>query len=115
MQRYLDIMNHFGLKCQKRKLDEECYEFLEAVTEYEELVCENESYDYPYTVDELNVFRDRIVEEMSDLLILITQFIARYDIKKEELDEWMGSKLDRTEYRIITGYYEKDEDECVEK
>ena len=111
MQKYLDIINHFGLKSQKRKLDEECYEFLEAVTEYEELVCENESYDYPYTVEELDIFRDHIVEEMGDILILLTQFIARYNISKEELDEWMDYKLFRTEHRIKTGYYDKDEND----
>lgn len=115
MQKYLDIMNHFGLKSQKRKLNEECYEFLEAVTDYEELVCENECYDYPYTAEELDIFRDHIVEEMGDMLILLTQFIARYNISKEELDKWMDYKLLRTEHRIRTGFYDKDENVCVEK
>lgn len=107
MQEYLEIMNHFGLKSQKRKLNEECYEFLEAVSDYEELVCENECYDYPYTAEELDIFRDHIVEELGDILILLTQFIARYNISKEELDEWMDSKLIRTKHRIKTGYYEE--------
>lgn len=115
MQRYEDIMNHFGLRSQMKKLNEECYEFLEAVDNYEDLVCENECYDYPYTAEELDIFRDHIVEELGDVLILLTQFIARYKISKEELDEWMDSKLDRTEYRIKTGYYKKDENKCIEK
>lgn len=111
MQRYEDIMNHFGLRSQMKKLYEEVYEFLEAVDNYEDLVCENECYDYPYTVEELDIFRDHIVEEMGDVLILLTQFIARYRISKEELDKWMDAKLERTEHRISTGYYEGDSNE----
>ena len=48
---------------------------------------------------------------MGDILILLTQFIARYNISKEELDEWMDYKLFRTEHRIKTGYYDKDEND----
>lgn len=107
MQRYENIMNHFGLRSQMKKLNEECYEFLEAVDNYEDIVCEQECFDYPYTVEELNIFRDHLVEEMGDMLILLTQFIARYKISKEELDEWMDAKLDRTEYRMKNGYYKK--------
>ena len=107
MQRYEDIMNHFGLRSQMRKLDEETYELLEAINNYEALIFENDCYGDVYTIEELEMFRDHIVEEMGDVLILLTQFIARYRIDKEELDEWMGSKLDRTEYRIKTGYYKE--------
>ena len=44
MQRYEDIMNHFGLRSQMKKLNEETYELLEAVNNYEALVFENECY-----------------------------------------------------------------------
>ena len=110
MQRYEDIMNHFGIKRQKKKLNEEVYEFLEAVSDYEELLCENDSYGDVYSNDELNIFRDHIVEEMGDVLVLLTQFIARYKICKEELDNWMDYKLDRTEHRIVTDFYKKDDE-----
>lgn len=109
MQRYEDIMNHFGLRSQMKKINEETYEFLEAVNNYEALIFENECYDNVYTTEELDIFRDHIVEEMGDVLILLTQFIARYKISKTELDEWMDAKLDRTEYRINTGFYGKDD------
>lgn len=107
MQRYSDIMNHFGIRNQMKKLNEEAYEFLEAVNNYEALIFENECYGDVYTVEELDIFRDHLVEEMGDVLILLTQFIARYGISKEELDEWMDSKLARTEYRIKTDFYKK--------
>ena len=75
MQRYADIMNHFGLRSQMKKLNEEVYEFLEAVNNYEALIFENECYDNVYTAEELDIFRDHLVEEMYRLEIL-----RRHDI-----------------------------------
>ena len=110
MQVYLDIINHFGLRSQMKKLNEEVYELIEAIDNYEDAVMEQESHRDPfYTVAEMAIFRDHVVEEMGDVLILLTQFIARYDIEKSELDTWMDGKLDRTQERIKTGYYNKGE------
>ena len=107
MQRYLDIMNHFGYRTQMKKLNEECYEFLEAVDNYEDAWLEQEGEEPFYTVEEMDIFRNHVIEEMGDMLILLTEFIAKYDIKKHELDAAMDFKLDRTEERIVTKYYEK--------
>lgn len=107
MQRYLDIINHFGYRKQMKKLNEECYEFLEAVDIYEDAWLEQDDKEPYYTVGEMAIFRDHIIEEMGDMLILLTEFIAKYDIEKEELDKVMDFKLDRTEQRIVTKYYEK--------
>lgn len=107
MQRYLDIINHFGCRTQMKKLNEECYEFLEAVDNYEDAWLEQEGEEPFYTVAEMNIFRDHIIEEMGDMLILLTEFIAKYGIEKHELDAVMDFKLNRTEERIVTKYYEK--------
>ena len=107
MQRYLDIMNHFGYRTQMKKLNEECYEFLEAVDNYEDAWLEQDDREPYYTVEEMAIFRNHVIEEMGDMLILLTEFIARYDIEKHELDAVMDFKLDRTEERIVTKYYEK--------
>lgn len=109
MQRYLDIINHFGLRSQMKKLNEETYELLEAIDNYEDAVLEQEVHDYGYTVDDLNVFRSHIIEELGDVLILLTQFIAKYDIKQSEVDKWMDYKLERTEERIKSNFYDKGE------
>ena len=90
-----------------KKLNEECYEFLEAVDIYEDAWLEQDDRDPLYTVGEMAIFRDHIVEEMGDILILLTQFIAKYGIEKRELDAAMDFKLNRTEERIVTKYYEK--------
>lgn len=108
MQQYEEIINRFGFRAQMKKLNEEVYEFLEAVDNYEDANMEQGDEPY-YTTEEMNIFRDHVVEELGDVLILLTQFIARYKIEKEELDVWMDSKLERTMERIKTGYYEKGE------
>lgn len=105
MKPYLDIINHFGYRNQMKKLNEEIYELLEAVDNYEDASMEfNNDEDY-YSVEEMKIFRDHIVEEMGDVLILLTEFIGRYDIEKYELDKWMDYKLERTLDRIDSGYY----------
>lgn len=108
MQPYLDIINHFGLRAQMKKLNEEVYELLEAISIYEDAHMEMDCREPYYTVAEMAIFRDHIVEEMGDVLILLTQFIARYGIAKPELDTWMDGKLDRTKERIATGFYDKE-------
>lgn len=107
MQPYLDIINRFGFRAQMKKLNEEVYEFLEAIDNYEDANMEQGDEPY-YTTEEMNIFRDHVVEELGDVLILLTQFIARYKIEKEELDEWMDYKLERTKRRIEMGYYNEE-------
>ena len=109
MQPYLDIINHFGLRAQMKKLNEETYELLEAIDNYEDAWLEQEGSEPYYTAAEMAIFRDHIVEEMGDVLIVLTQFLARYEILKSELDTWMDAKLDRTKERIRTGYYDRGE------
>lgn len=101
--RYRYIMDYFGFRKQMKKLSEECYELIEAIDNYEDLIAMN-----PFVGDkEKKIFRNHVVEEMSDLLLVCTQFIDRYQIDKEEIDAWTDFKLDRTEQRIANGYYDK--------
>lgn len=103
---YNDIMNYFGYRNQMKKLNEECYEFLEAVDNYEDLLLVIK--DTPEK--DKSTAREFVVEEMADMLILLTQFIAKYDIKKSELDRYMDYKINRTLRRIDEKYYDKDEE-----
>lgn len=103
MKIYEDIMNHFGVRNQMRKLNEECYEFIEAVDNYEDVM----NFINSASERDKELAREFVIEEMGDMLILLTQFIAKYDIKKEELDYTMDAKLQRTAQRINTGYYDK--------
>ena len=98
---YLDIINHFGYRNQLKKLSEECFEFIEAVDNYEDLM----TFVKDATPHEIDMMREFVIEEMGDMLILLTQFIARYHIKKRELDNVMDFKLARTLDRIENNYY----------
>ena len=97
---YLHIINHFGYRNQMKKLNEETYELLEAIDNYEDGLSND-------NVEELNMLRGHIIEEMGDVLILLTEFIGKYDIEKPELDVIMDYKINRTLQRIDTGYYDK--------
>ena len=98
-------MEHFGYRAQMKKVAEECYEFLEAVDNYEDLLLFGVG-----NVGEEKLARDFVIEEMADILILLTQFIAKYEIKHDELDARMDGKLTRTLRRIHDGYYKEDEE-----
>ena len=102
MEPYLNIIEHFGVRNQMKKLNEECFEFLEAVDTYED-----EMISHVVDKSGENMLRDHVVEEMGDILTILTQFIGKYDIKKEELDKIMDYKLERTLDRIKSKYYEK--------
>ena len=103
MKPYLDIINHFGYRNQLKKLHEECFEFIEAVDSYEDLV----SFVPNASEHDINMLREFVIEEMGDMLILLTQFIARYHINQKEIDKSMDFKLGRTLARIEARYYEK--------
>ena len=102
MKSYLDIIEYFGVRNQMKKLNEECFEFLEAVDNYEDEL----AFHLTDRVGE-NMLRDHVVEEMGDVLTILTQFIQKYEISQEELDPYMDFKLQRTLDRINSKYYEK--------
>ena len=102
MKPYLDIINHFGIRNQMKKLNEECYEFIEAVDNYEDYKLFNKA-----TSEEESLARSFVIEECADMLILLTQFIALYEIDKKEIDTFFDEKLKRTLDRIESGYYDK--------
>lgn len=114
--RYLSIMDYFGVRKQMKKLNEECYELVEAIDNYEDYL----AFGYGEKKDEISastetIFRDAIVEEMGDLLNVCTQFILRYGITQDELDLVMNFKLERTEDLIEEGYFEEIEKKKNEK
>lgn len=93
-----------------KKVAEECYEFLEAVDNYEDLMLFGVG-----NVNEEKLARDFVIDELGDMLILLTQFIAKYDVKPEELNKHMDIKLARTLARIGEGYYNKEDEKNLKK
>lgn len=103
MNRYKNIIEYFGIDKQQRKFTEECFELNEAITMYE--VCLTNEWDTPLT--KLVENGEMIKEEIADCLVLLSQFIAYYNIDKDELEKIIKYKVERTEQRIKDGYYEK--------
>lgn len=99
---YLEIIEHFGVRNQMKKLNEENFEFIEAVDNYEDLL----NLSSGASKHDLELAREFVIEEMADIMTILTEFIAKYDIKKFELDHHMDYKLSRTRERINNGYYE---------
>ena len=93
-EKELKIINHFGLRNQLKKLNEECYELIEAITDYED--------DYAR-----NGTKENIIEEMADVMVLLRQFQGHYNITDIDIAFKMLYKTNRTIERIENGYYEK--------
>ena len=105
MKPYLDIMEHFGYRAQMKKLAEESYEFLEAVDNYEDLLLFGVN-----NYHEEMLARDFVVEEMADMLILLTQFVAKYEITQNELNAHIDDRIIKTLKQIGDGYYDEGND-----
>lgn len=79
-KKILEIINHYGVKNQLKKLSEEIYELQEAIL--------------------LNDSREHIVEEFADVNVLLEQIMVFYDLKPEDLLEVMKYKVNRQLGRI---------------
>lgn len=97
------IFSHFRYRNQLRKFNEECYELIEAINDYEEqkAVCME-------FCSELHCDKEKecIKEEIADVQVLLNQFKEVYKIYDDEIVEIMEQKIDRTLDRIEEGYYE---------
>ena len=93
-EKELKIINHFGLRNQLKKLNEECYELIEAIIDFED---DNAS----------NSTKENIIEEMADVMVLLRQFQEYYNITDIDIAFKMLYKTNRTLERIESGYYER--------
>ena len=85
----LKIIKHYGVNAQQRKLAEEVFELQEAITTLE---CRKRDIEG----DEI----DNIAEEIVDVMIMLNQFKAYYEIPNETILVFMREKVDRQLERI---------------
>lgn len=83
-----DIINHFGVNRQSRQAMEECGELIQAI---------NKMLRYPD--DEIK--RLELIEEIADVLIMITQLKIMFGIQKSEL----GRMIDYKRNRLVQRYH----------
>lgn len=87
MTTFEDIINHFGVNRQSRQAMEECGELIQAI---------NKMLRYPD--DEIK--RLELIEEIADVLIMITQLKIMFSIEKSEL----GRMIDYKRNRLVQRY-----------
>lgn len=85
----LRIIEHYGITNQLKKMNEECYELLEAINNYEWIVDSKGRCDTKH-----------IIEELADVMVLLNQFIHYYGIEEIDILKVMKYKVDRQIERI---------------
>ena len=88
----LKIIKHYGVNAQQRQLAEEVFELQEAIIEYENSGC----YDEEDSVEFIN----HIAEEIADVLTIISEFVAYYELNEYEIYEIAYKKVARQLERI---------------
>ena len=87
-----EIIEHFGVNNQQRKLQEEVFELNEAITIFQQGG---------------NLKYDDIEEEIVDVMVLLKQFFHYYELNDYKMKQIEKQKVRRTLERIESGYYEK--------
>ena len=95
-KKLLKIINHYGVNNQQRKLAEEVFELQEAIINYELKA----SVEYEIPLTEIIGSKEHIIEEMTDCMVLLSQFKEYYGITDEEITNNMQLKIKRQLERI---------------
>ena len=82
----LRIINNYGAMNQLKYMQTEMFEFVEAVINYNNLSNEKN--------------KDHIEEEYADLMVMLEQFHAYYNLDDMHISEVMHQKIDRQLKRI---------------
>lgn len=92
----LQIINHYGINNQQRKLQEEIFELQEAINIHEL----KESVEYEIPLTEIYGTKKHLTEEIGDVIVLIKQIQLYYEIPTEEVKKIIEYKVNRQIERI---------------
>lgn len=96
----LKIIQNYGLSNQLKKLNEELYEFQEAVLSYNLLKTINEDVKDEVLEKNIEYIYKCVLEEYADLCVLLSQFELYFDLDEDEVWQVMKNKVDRQLKRI---------------
>ena len=96
----LKIIKHYGVNAQQRQFAEEVFELQEDITQYQNKSSELESSSPKIVEPILTDFRIHIAEEIADVMVMLNQFKAYYDIPNETILVFMRGKINRQLERI---------------
>ena len=89
----LKIIQHYGVNAQQRQFAEEVFELQEAIYQYEaqKEACEN----IGCSTIHVDKCKEHIAEEIADVMVMLNQFKAYYDIPNETILVFMRGKVNR--------------------
>lgn len=93
------IIEHYGINSQQRKLQEEIFELQEAIMTHEL----KQSVEYEIPLTEIISSMEHIIEEMADVMVVLTQLKEYYGISTKAIEEFMEYKINRQLKRIENG------------
>lgn len=99
-EQLLYIINYYKIKSQLKKLNEECYEFIEAVKDYEYQKDACEVIGCKDIKEHLKSAIEHIEEEFADCCVVLEQFKAYYSLDNDRIIEIMKQKINRQLDRI---------------
>lgn len=91
----LKIIQHYSIKNQIKKFNEENFELIEAIHKLEN--------NYILTTLARSTLTNNIKEEIADNLVLLSQFILYYNINLDDIEEIFKQKVNRQIRRIEKG------------
>lgn len=98
-QKLRKIINHYGIMEQLKYFQSEVFELNEAIINYESEKSIKELLDIKIIDSDISK-KKHITEEIADVMVMLKQFQLYYDIKDEDIEEVMKSKIDRQLWRI---------------
>ena len=96
----LYIIWYYDINNQLKKLNEECFEFIEAVKDYEYQKDACEVLGCKDIEEHLKSAIEHLEEEYADVCVVLEQFKAYYDLDNDKIIEIMKQKIDRQLGRI---------------
>ena len=90
----LKIIQHYGVNAQQRQFAEEVFELQEAILTREL------HWHYDTEIQDIRPLDNHIAEEIADVMVLLNQFKAYYNIPNETILVFMRGKVNRQLERI---------------
>lgn len=87
------IIEHYGVKPQVRKFNEESYELEEAILDYINVEVYKGSAAEVY-------YKEHLIEELADVEVMLGEFIEHYNIDRTDIDKVKQKKIERQLKRI---------------
>ena len=94
MNDLLKIINFYGVSNQLKHFNSEVFELTEVVINYE-TINSYDKEDSNFKTYGNEILIEHIIEEIADVLVMLTQFVYYYEINFDKIKEVANQKIDR--------------------